>query len=83
MVPAGSPTKKASTTSPKKKLSRKVVEEINRMETSDPEKEETNKDTDKAVSQVGTTLEEGRERHVTSYLRQWTQLIRLHVGGGF
>ena len=27
-------------------------------------------------------LEEGRDRHVTSYLRQWTQLIRLHGRGG-
>ena len=27
------------------------------------------------------TIEEGRERHVTSYLRQWTQLIRLHGWG--
>jgi len=26
-------------------------------------------------------IEEGRERHVTSYLRQWTQLIRLHGRG--
>jgi len=27
------------------------------------------------------TIEEGRERQVTSYLRQWTQLIRLHGWG--
>ena len=27
------------------------------------------------------TIEEGRERQVTSYLRQWTQLIRLHRWG--
>ena len=25
-----------------------------------------------------TTIEEGREQQVTSYLRPWTQLIRLH-----
>jgi len=29
----------------------------------------------------GATIEEGRERQVTSYLRQWTQLIRLHRPG--
>ena len=34
----GSPKKKTST-SPNKKVSRKVLEEVNRMETSDPEKE--------------------------------------------
>ena len=28
-------------------------------------------------------IEEGRERLVTSYLRQWTQVIRLYMGGGF
>jgi len=27
------------------------------------------------------TIEEGRERHVMPYLRQWTQLIRLHGWG--
>ena len=27
------------------------------------------------------SIEEGRERHVTSYLRQWTQLIRLYGRG--
>ena len=34
----GSPKKKTST-SPNKKVSRKVLEEVNRMETNDPEKE--------------------------------------------
>ena len=29
----------------------------------------------------GTSIEEGRERQVTSYLRQWTQLIRPHGRG--
>ena len=35
------------------------------------------KDQDSRVA----TIEEGRDCHVTSYLRQWTQLIRLHGRG--
>ena len=31
--------------------------------------------------QIHLLIEEGKERHVTSYLRQWTQLIRLHGQG--
>jgi hypothetical protein len=54
----GSPKKKTSTTSPKKKVSRKVVEEVNRMETSDPEKEDSkSKRTEEDIERVSQVCE--------------------------
>ncbi len=54
----GSPKKKTSTTSPRKKVSRKVVEEVNRMETSDPEKEDSkSKRTEEDIERVSQVCE--------------------------